>query len=145
MGGLDEATANYPAPPSLRKDFFELKSQYSISPFPLFRLDDSTYIEPDGVEALMKNALVEVHFTLTHYNIKSGSGSTDTFSGQFQQFLFLKQGKARSMQGPFGQKRNLRDGPVTINKSFKAVAGTSASTSKKVTSYPPTLIAFQSD
>jgi len=69
------------------------------------------YVEPSSINNTVRNALVEVHFTLKHHHIqrKDGSKPLDSFSRCIEQINILKPGVPLTISGY--KRKNLLDGP----------------------------------
>ncbi|KAF7972408.1 hypothetical protein HWV62_18066 [Athelia sp. TMB] len=130
---LDETTRAYSKymTGALQKKYHDLMRNYAVTPLRVFK--SGVYVKPDAVQALLQNALVEVHYTLKHFAFKNLTSSAyDTFTATLQQVIWLKAGTRRQLDGGYNKRRNPSDGPTQaplINKAFKSVAGSSASKS----------------
>jgi hypothetical protein len=82
---------------------------HKAQPLPVYKND--TYIEPPAVNAALKGALVEVHFSIQHYCIinQDADKTSDSFSGQVQQIIILEDGTPKSDNAY--KWKNLLDGP----------------------------------
>ena len=78
-------------------------------PLPMY--SKKSYVEPSTVNVSIRNALVEVHFTLKHYHIqrKDSSKPLDSFNGRIEQVVILKTGPPPVVWGY--KRKNLLDGP----------------------------------
>lgn len=70
------------------------------------------FVEPADVPSALENALVEVHFSISHYRIGKDATSIDSFSAIVQQVLILKTGVPKK-SSPY-KRKNFREGPVRI-------------------------------
>jgi hypothetical protein len=89
---LDEISANWLIPEDMNESFRKLISTHAVQPLPVYK--DGIYVEPQHVNAALKNALVEVHFCLRHYQIKDKNSErfVDSFAATVQQIIVLKEG-----------------------------------------------------
>jgi hypothetical protein len=106
---LDETTSNWPVPDNMKDQLKLLMPTHMAQPLPVY--DKDAYVEPSSVNNAIRNALVEVHFTLKHHHIqrKDGSKALDSFSGRIEQIIILKPGVPLTMSGY--KRKNLLDGP----------------------------------
>jgi hypothetical protein len=106
---LDETTSNWPMPDHMKNQLKLLMPTHMAQPLPVY--DKDAYVEPSGVNNAVRNALVEVHFTLKHHHIqrKDGSKPLDPFSGHIEQINILKPGVPLTISGY--KRKNLLDGP----------------------------------
>jgi hypothetical protein len=90
-------------------DLHTLMGTHEVQPLPVYK--DNSYIEPSAVNNALKGALVEVHFCIQHYRIKNKDADkmSDSFSGQVQQIIILKDGIPKSDN--VYKRKNLLDGP----------------------------------
>ena len=116
------------------------------SALPLAVYKDDQYVQPAAVNATLKYALVEVHFTLKHFCIrKRDAKPLDSFTGLIQQIVVLKAGEARAaanykwkilLDGPFRPKpfqaplvMAPKDTTPTMPAALPSLAPTHATTS----------------
>lgn len=70
------------------------------------------YIEPEKVNAAIKDCLVELHFTVKHYGYnKTTEPKYDTFTGEIQQIVILEKAPPKTKSR---YEKSLRGGPVRI-------------------------------
>ncbi|KAF7983369.1 hypothetical protein HWV62_22359 [Athelia sp. TMB] len=129
-GKLDDTTRDYAQyiPSGLQKKYYDLMKDYAVTPLRLFR-NSGQYVPPDEAESVLQGALAAVHFSIRHYWIRTAAPPYDTFSGTMEQVVWLKAGSRRLVDGDYGKRRSLHDGPIQaplINKAFKSIAGSSA-------------------
>jgi hypothetical protein len=107
---LDDISANWPRPEDMNKSFRKLISTHAVQPLPVYK--DGIYVELQHVNAALKNALVEVHFSLRHYQIKDKNSDhfMDSFAATVQQIIVLKEGVPKKPN--VYKRKNLLDGPV---------------------------------
>lgn len=122
---MDDLTAKWVVPDSMQDDFDNIKTKYQVSPFMLFK--DDKYVEPHFADGIIKNALVEIHFSLRHFHIRANDNnnkSSDTFTGLVKQVIVLKEGRERSTSGGYKRKNPFespyRPAPAT-STAFKTV------------------------
>jgi hypothetical protein len=106
---LDDITANWPVPDDMTKHYRNIMATHMAQPLPVYK--DGAYVQPLHVNAALKNALVEVHFSLHHYRIKDKTADrlVDSFNGIVQQIIILKEGVPKPIN-PY-KRKNLLDGP----------------------------------
>ena len=119
----DLLTVDWPVPADMKDELRALAATHRVQPLAVYK--DEQYIQPEAVNAALKYALVEVHFTLKHFCIcKREAKPLDSFTGEVQQIVILKSGEARS-SGMY-KRKNLLDGPFRP-KPFAPVMAPSAS------------------
>jgi len=113
--GVDSLTANWPVPDDMKKELHVLVGTHRMRPLAVYK--DDQYVHPTALNAALKYALVEVHFTLKHFCIrKKDAKPLDSFTGHIEQVIILKSGEARLTGGY--KRKNLLEGPVRP-KPFK--------------------------
>jgi hypothetical protein len=71
---------------------------------------NNQFVEPLKVNKALKNALVEIHFSIIHYKIGRGGDMHDSFTAVPKQVIILK---TAPLEMPSAYKRkNVRSGPV---------------------------------
>ena len=107
-GLLDDLTANWPVPDDMSEDLHAFMATHHVKPLAVYNEDK--YVEPLAVNASLKYALVEVHFTLKHFCIrKRDAKPLDSFTGHIEQVIILKPGEARTSR-PY-KRKNMLDRP----------------------------------
>ena len=76
---------------------------------------DGQFIEPNDVNGILGNTLVEIHFSLKHYHIqREGQKGFDSFTTDIKQINILKCGAAKE-PNPYKQW-NPQDGPLDVKR-----------------------------
>lgn len=121
---MDETTANWPVPDDMKDQLMSIMATHQASPIPVY--NKQTYVGPTAINTAIRNALVEVHFTLKHYHIqrKDGSKPLDSFNGHIEQVVILKAGTPPAVSGY--KRKNLLDGPYRPKAFEPAVEVTAA-------------------
>ncbi|RDB26278.1 hypothetical protein Hypma_006701 [Hypsizygus marmoreus] len=107
---VDDETGNWPIPDDAREKFDIIKLTHRVVPLPIYDTDRS-FVDSTHANAKLRDALVEVHFTVKHYSIRK-SPAFDSFSGIVQQVSIIK---PAGLQKPNPYRVNLRNGPVNID------------------------------
>lgn len=95
-----------------------LMNTHRVQPLAVYK--DDQYVHPTTLNATLKYALVELHFTLKHFCIrKKETKPLDSFTGRIEQIIILKPGEPRST-GTY-KRKNLLEGPVRP-KPFKLIS-----------------------
>ena len=106
---LDEDTETWPVPKELVKEFNKVKANYRVLPLVVYDIEDR-FVEAAQVNNALKNALVEIHFGISHYKIGRMGETHDSFTAVPKQIIILK---TAPIQSPSAYKRkNIRSGPV---------------------------------
>ena len=80
---------------------------------PLHAYLNGHFIEPNDVNEIIGNALIEIHFLLKHYWIQcKGQKGFDSFTANIEQINVLKHGATRA-SNPYKQQ-NPHGGPVEV-------------------------------
>lgn len=74
------------------KELAKLQDKFSVNPLSAYN-DKGELIEPNEYESVLREALVVVHFTLTHWSIKNTNGEfTDSFAANIENIKVLRAG-----------------------------------------------------
>jgi hypothetical protein len=124
---MDDTTVNWPISEDMSDEFRKIATTHQVQPLAVYKNDQ--YVDPVRVNGAMKNALVEVHFCLRHYQIQEkGTGrAVDSFSAIVQQIVILKEGVPKPMNAY--KRKNVLDGPYKP-KPFKSTSDSLAQSSK---------------
>ena len=77
---------------------------------------DGQFVEPNDVNGILGNALIEIHFSFKHYRIqREGEKGFDSFTANIKQINILKRGAAKE-PNPY-KRRNPRDGPFNVKRA----------------------------
>lgn len=106
---VDDLTENWPVKDVFKSELNKIKYKFEACPLPVYAGD--RFIRLKDVHAMMKGALVAVHFELKHFYIKGKK--EDSFNATVQQIDILQPGKARPANA--FKRRNVEDGPVRRN------------------------------
>jgi hypothetical protein len=102
---VDDETDNWPVPDNVQKDLCKIKRTHCVQPLRAYL--DNRFVEPNDVNGLLANALVEVHFSLKHYRIqREGDKGFDSFTANIEQINVLKRGAPKA---PNPYKRKIRE------------------------------------
>jgi hypothetical protein len=97
-------------PDKLKSEMKLLMATHAAQPLLVYKVDE--YVNPKDINMMLKNALVEVHFSLKLYRIyRKGEGIKpfDSFSGIVKQVIILQPGDS---PGPNNYKcKNFPEGP----------------------------------
>jgi len=119
---VDDSTENWPVDDDLKGDLDRIKNEFSIRPLAVFK--DDQLVKAKGMNGVLQDALVEVHFELRHFFIRQKD--EDSFNGSIEQIVIIQPGVARSLS-PY-KRRNLEEGPIHMNPTLvlpSAKAGSS--------------------
>lgn len=97
---------NWPVRDELKVELDKIKFKFEARPLPVYVGDH--FIKPEDVHAMLKGALVEVHFELKHFCIKKKK--EDSFNAFVQQVIILQPGKARPVNA--FKRRNIFQGLI---------------------------------
>ncbi len=119
---VDDSTENWPVDDDLKGDLDRIKNEFSVRPLAVFK--DDRLVKAKGMNSVLQDALVEVHFELHHFFIRQKD--EDSFNGSIEQIVIIQPGVARSLS-PY-KRRNLEEGPIHMNPTLvlpSAKAGSS--------------------
>jgi hypothetical protein len=123
---VDEETDNWPISNDLQKDLCKIKRTHYVQPLRAYL--DGHFIEPNDVNGILANALVEVHFSLKHYRIqREGDKGFDSFTANIEQINVLKRGAPKA-PNPY-KRHNPRIGPLDVKRTKLTTQVHEASTS----------------
>jgi hypothetical protein len=89
---------------------------------------DGHFIEPNDVNGILANALVEVHFSLKHYRIqREADKGFDSFTANIEQINVLKRGAPKA-PNPY-KRHNPRIGPLDVKRTKLSTQTNEPSTS----------------
>ncbi|KAG1725937.1 hypothetical protein EDB19DRAFT_1753791 [Suillus lakei] len=89
---MDEETANWPIADEYREDLEPIIAHYKAVPLCIYD-EEKQFIEPQNVNNALRNALVEVHFTVNHTYLAKSTPQSDSFRANIKQIMILKKGK----------------------------------------------------
>lgn len=131
---IDEETANWPMPPG--RDFAaalnEIKSLYRAVPLRVYK--DSEFVEPQDVVNVLRDATIEIQFSLHHIHLASQHPARDSFRANIEQIVVLKAGKIHNAAF---RTSDPRAGPIkpasamTMKRVLPVEEGSSGSRAKK--------------
>jgi hypothetical protein len=123
---VDEETDNWPISNELQKDLCKIKRTHYVQPLRAY-IDDR-FVEPNDVNGILANALVEVHFSLKHYHIqREGDKGFDSFTAHIEQINVLKRGAPKA-PNPY-KRHNPRVGPLQVKRAKISIQSIEPSTS----------------
>ena len=93
----------------MKPDLEEVWETHSVQPLLVY--DKSDYVEALDVQSTLRGALVEAHFRLRHYYMKTGTVWFDCFSGLTEQIIVLKKSPP-PIKSPY--KRDIRKGIIPL-------------------------------
>ncbi len=96
---VDEETESWPVPPELRTDLDALKFEFQVAPLHVFKSGE--FVEPQAVNGMLENALVDIHFALRHYFFREKK--EDSFNASIEQITILQLGTPLPMS-PYKRK-----------------------------------------
>ena len=86
---IDDETENWPISAKFRGNLDEIKNKYKAHPLPVYT-NNRKFVKPTDVKQTIKGALVEVHFELHHYCIRSKM--QDSFNATVLQIIIIQPG-----------------------------------------------------
>lgn len=101
----------WPASGDAKEELGDMKLSHVALPLPVYNVDGS-FVEPSQVVSVLRNSIVEVHFSLKHYAIReNGTAKFDTFTAIIQQIMVLVAARPKA-KNPY--RRTLRAGPIKL-------------------------------
>ena len=79
LRSADETTAKWPVPTELKQTMEDMKMAHQALPLAVYD-QQGNYVEPAMVQSMVKGSLVQMHFRVRHYIMKSAGVSYDCFS-----------------------------------------------------------------
>jgi hypothetical protein len=123
---VDDETDNWPVPDQFQEQLSQIKRTHCVQPLRAYM--DNRFIEPNDVNGTLANALVEIHFTIKHYNIRrEGEKPFDSFTANIEQLTVLERGAPKQLT-PY-KRRNPRSGPLKVKCVKVSMIPTQPSTS----------------
>ena len=108
-----------------REELEELMNTHRIRPIPVWD-ENQDFIQPDAYRRCLEEAIVEVHFTLTHWPIagKRGTPGSDAFVGEIETMRVLVPPQVISRGANKKRKLKLRleSGSSANNKKQKVLS-----------------------
>ena len=85
---MDDATLNWPVDEKYQDDVDLIKSEYRAVSLCVYH--DNQFIKPSDVKEGLKNALVEIHFTLFYILLSNQHLPKDTYYANIKQIIILR-------------------------------------------------------
>jgi len=85
---MDEETLNWPVDAKYQDAIDLIKPEYCAVPLRLYH--DEQFMEPLDTKEALQNALVEIHFTLSHTSLSNRQPAKDSFRANIEQIVVLK-------------------------------------------------------
>ncbi|KAH9066970.1 hypothetical protein EDB83DRAFT_2223259 [Lactarius deliciosus] len=108
---VDQTMENWPVSPDYRADLDKIKFKYAAVPLSVFIND--LFVPAEEVSGVVQGALVELHFQLFHYHIRSKTH--DSFNGSIEQVIVLQPSQVQT-SSPY-KRKNVDDGPIRLKPS----------------------------
>lgn len=109
----DPDSETWPVPNEVAEDYRKLKRVYRVVPLAIYD-DHDHFVETLQADQALKNALVEIHFSIIHYKIGAPGDAHESFTAEPKQIIILKTAPVTT---PTAYKRkNIRSGPVRPKK-----------------------------
>ncbi|KAG2114425.1 hypothetical protein DEU56DRAFT_761835 [Suillus clintonianus] len=89
---MDKETANWPVDDEYCQYLDPIKAHFKAVPLRVYD-EENHFVEPENVNNVLRNAVVEVHFTLHHTYLAKSSPPQDSFRANIEQMMILKRGK----------------------------------------------------
>jgi len=110
---IDNETENWSVPDPVTEDFQCIKNNFRVCPLPIFNIDDC-FIEAPEANGCLRNALVEVHFSLVHYKISSPRQTHDSYNAMPKQVIVLNEAPIQELS--IYKHKNIQSGPMRPKK-----------------------------
>jgi len=109
----DDKTKNWSMPDPVMEDFQCIKNNFRVCPLPIFNIDDC-FIEAPEANGCLRNALVEVHFSLVHYKVSSPRQTHDSYNAMPKQVIVLNEAPIQELS--IYKHKNIQSGPMRPKK-----------------------------
>ena len=103
---IDDKTKNWPIDLQLQDKLDLIKPSYRAVPLPVY--ENGIFVELAEVNNRLRNALVEIQFSVHHLLLRNQSPPRDSFRANIEQIIILKHGKPTRSSRP-----NPRAGPIS--------------------------------
>ena len=105
---MNKETSSWPVPVGFEHFLKDVQYTHYVNPIRLYD-ENNQFVKPTNANAILRDALVEVHFTIKHYTIGKATNAFDWFNAIFQQIIVLKSAPPK-LPSPY-KRKNIHDGP----------------------------------
>lgn len=118
---INEETKNWPIDPKLCDKLDLIKPSHRAIPLRVYQHD--MFIEPSNVNSALRNAEIEIQFSVHHVFLKNQTPPRDSFRANIEQIIILRSGKG--LQSSDYSKIDPRSGPIAASTK-RLMTGTSS-------------------